>query len=45
MSGFKNVDRDFGRNRISHYEAQNPQLAEQNLTNDLWSWGSSPNEP
>jgi len=41
-SGFQNVGGDFARNWISRYEAQNPKPAEQNLTNDLWSWGGSP---
>ena len=41
-SGFQNVGGDFGRTWMSRYEAQNPQPAEQNLTNDLWSWGGSP---
>jgi len=35
-SGFQNVGGDFARSWISRYEAQNPQPAEQNLTNDLW---------
>jgi len=41
-SNFQNVGGDFGRNWISRYEAQNPQPTEQNITNDLWSWGGSP---
>jgi hypothetical protein len=41
-SSFQNVGGDFGRTWMSRYEAQNPQPAEQNLTNDLWSWGGSP---
>jgi hypothetical protein len=41
-SGFQNVGGDFGRTWMSRYEAQNPQPSEQNLTNDLWSWGGSP---
>ena len=41
-SGFQNVGGDFGRTWMSRYEAQNLQPTEQNLTNDLWSWGGSP---
>ena len=41
-SSFQNVGGDFGRTWMSRYEAQNSKLAEQNLTNDLWSWGGSP---
>ena len=36
------ISGDFGREWISSFKAQNPQPAEQNLKNDLWSWGSSP---
>jgi hypothetical protein len=36
------VSGDFGKNWISSFKAQNPQQAEQNLKNDLWSWGGSP---
>jgi len=42
MSDPQSVGGDFGRNWISSFRAQNPQPAEQNLKNDLWSWGSSP---
>ena len=38
----KNVGGDFGRSWIGSFKAQNPQPAETNLKNDLWSWGSSP---
>ena len=38
----QSVGGDFGRNWISSFKAQNPQPAEQNLKNDLWTWGSSP---
>jgi hypothetical protein len=41
-SGPQNVGGDFGRNWIGSFKAQNPQPAEQNLKNDLWTWGSSP---
>lgn len=41
-SNFQNVGGDFGKNWMARYEAQNPKPAEQNLTNDLWSWGGSP---
>jgi hypothetical protein len=36
------VSGDFGRNWISSIKAQNPEPADQNPENDLWSWGSSP---
>jgi hypothetical protein len=42
MSNPQSVGGDFGRSWISSFKAQNPQPAEQNLKNDLWSWGSSP---
>jgi hypothetical protein len=38
----QSVGGDFGRDWISSFKAQNPQQAETNLKNDLWSWGSSP---
>ena len=38
----QSVSGDFGRNWISSFNAQNPQPADQNLKNDLWSWGSAP---
>lgn len=33
---------DFSRNWISSFKAQNPLPAEQNLENDLWTWGGAP---
>jgi hypothetical protein len=42
MSYPQSVSGDFGRDWISSFKAQNPQPAEQNLKNDLWSWGSYP---
>jgi hypothetical protein len=42
VSNPQSVSGDFGRNWISSNKAQNPLLGEQNLKNDLWSWGSSP---
>lgn len=42
MSYPLSISGDFGRNWISNFKAQNPQPAEQNLKNDLWTWGSSP---
>ena len=42
MGNPQSVGGDFGRNWISSFKAQNPVPAEQNLKNDLWSWGSSP---
>ena len=36
------VGGDFGKNWISGFKVQNPQPAEGNLENDLWSWGSAP---
>jgi hypothetical protein len=41
-SSVQSVGGDFGRDWISSFKAQNPQPAETNLKNDLWSWGSSP---
>lgn len=42
MSYPQSVSGDFGRNWINSFKAQNPQPAEQNLKNDLWTWGGSP---
>lgn len=42
MSNPQSVSGDFGRNWISSFKAQNPLPAEQNLKNDLWTWGGSP---
>jgi hypothetical protein len=42
MSYPQSVGGDFGRNWIGSFKAQNPQPAEPNLKNDLWTWGSSP---
>ena len=42
ISNPQSVSGDFGRNWISNFNAQNPQPADQNLKNDLWSWGSAP---
>jgi hypothetical protein len=36
------ISGDFGRQWISSFKSQNQQPAEQNLGNDLWSWGGSP---
>jgi hypothetical protein len=41
-SNFQNVGGDFGRSWMARFGAQNPQPVQQNLTNDLWSWGGSP---
>jgi hypothetical protein len=41
-SGPQNVGGEFGRNWISSFKAQNPQLPDDNLNNDLWSWGGAP---
>ncbi|OPY53458.1 MAG: hypothetical protein A4E49_01423 [Methanosaeta sp. PtaU1.Bin112] len=38
----QDVGGDFGRSWISSFKAQNPQPAQTNLKNELWSWGSSP---
>ena len=40
VSNPQSVSGDFGRNWISSFKAQNPQPGEQDLKNDLWSWGS-----
>ncbi len=42
ISNPQSVSGDFGRNWINSFNAQNPQPADQNLKNDLWSWGSAP---
>jgi hypothetical protein len=39
---FQGVGGDFGRTMLNSLKAQNPQPAEQNASNDLWSWGSAP---
>jgi hypothetical protein len=36
------VSGEFGADWISAFKAQNPQTSNQNLENDLWSWGGSP---
>jgi hypothetical protein len=41
-SSFLGVGGNFGQNWISGFKAQNPQLYEQNLKNDLWTWGDAP---
>lgn len=41
-SRFQDVGNDFGTERISKFKADTPQLSEQNLKNDLWSWGGTP---
>jgi hypothetical protein len=39
---YQGVGGDFGRSMLNSFKAQNPQPAEENASNDLWSWGSAP---
>lgn len=42
MGNFQSVGGDFGRSWVNNFMAQNQPAQNQNLKNDLWSWGSSP---
>ena len=41
-SGFQSVSGDFGQDWINSFKAQNPRPADQDLKNDLWTWGGAP---
>jgi hypothetical protein len=42
MNRAQYVGGNFGQSWIGSYNAQNPQPAEQNPGNDLWTWGGAP---
>jgi hypothetical protein len=39
---YQGVGGDFGKAMLNTFKAQNPQPAEENVRNDLWSWGTAP---
>jgi len=39
---YQGVGGDFGRAMLNSFKANNPQPAEDNASNDLWSWGTAP---
>ncbi|MFB3763775.1 MAG: hypothetical protein ACE14P_00850 [Methanotrichaceae archaeon] len=39
---FQSVGGDFGKSWITSFQAQNQPAANDNLKNDLWSWGTAP---
>jgi hypothetical protein len=39
---YQGVGGDFGKTMLNSFKAQNPQPAEENVSNDLWSWGTAP---